>query len=112
MQTTPNTSSTMPRARIQPQPRIPSALRSKALTNLETPENRSHTVNRMGRDIIVNQWLNSRNSDMTTVSTPSSSSQPEPRMNRLVPAKMTISTIPAMSMRSPRTMPADIAATS
>ena len=39
MQTTPNTSSTMPRARIQPQPRIPSALRSKALTNLETPEN-------------------------------------------------------------------------
>ena len=68
MQMKPAAISKMPTARTQPQPRTPSACRSNALTNREMPENISQTVKRNGSDNSVNHWLNSRNSDMITVS--------------------------------------------
>ena len=52
MQTMPNTSSSRPVARNQPQPRRPRRLRSKELTAFYTPDRISHTVSMKGRDII------------------------------------------------------------
>ena len=96
-----------------PAPEVtPGACRSNALTNRERPENISQTVKRNGSDNSVNHWLKSRNNDMITVSTPSSSSQPEPISIPLVPAKTTISAMPAASMKMPSIRPADRTATS
>ena len=78
----------------------------------EMPENISQTVQINGSDSSVNHWLKSRNSDMITVRTPSSSSQPEPISTPLVPAKTTISAMPAASMKMPSIKPADRTATS
>ena len=54
MQMKPAAISKMPTARIQPQPRTPSACRSNALTNREMPENISQTVKINGSDNSVN----------------------------------------------------------
>ena len=75
-------------------------------------QNISQTVKINGSDSSVNHWLKSRNSDMITVRTPSSSSQPEPISTPLVPAKTTISAMPAASMKMPSIRPADRTATS
>lgn len=91
-----------------PAPEVtPGACRSNALTNRERPENISQTVKRNGSDSSVNHWLNSRNSDMMTVSTPSSSSQLAPISTPLVPANATISVMPAASMKTPSIKPTD-----
>lgn len=85
----------------------PGACRSNALTNRERPENISQTVKRNGSDNSVNHWLKSRNNDMITVSTPSSSSQLEPISTPLIPANTTISVMPAASMKMPSIKPTD-----
>ena len=81
--------SRMPIASTQPQARTPSARRSKALTNLPIPENKSQSVNSRGNESSVNHWLNRSSKAIITVSTPFSSSQPEEfclfRQTRLFP---------------------------
>ena len=94
-------------ARPPAQAATPGACRSNALTNRERPENISQTVKRNGSDNSVNHWLKSRNNDMITVSTLSSSSQLEPISTPLVPAKTTISAMPAASMKMPSIKPTD-----
>lgn len=112
MQTKPAIIRIMPSARTQPHARTPRARRSNELTNREIPENSSQSANRNGSDSFVNHWLKSRNRDIITVSTPSSSSQPEPIQIRFVPANTTISAIPAASVNRPSNSAADITAIS
>ena len=94
-------------ARPPAQAATPGACRSNALTNRERPENISQTVKRNGSDNSVNHWLKSRNNDMITVSTLSSSSQLEPISTPLIPANTTISVMPAASMKMPSVKPTD-----
>ena len=112
MQTNPAAIRMTPTAKIHPHPRTPQARRSNALTNRETPENKSHSVNRNGSDIMVNHWFSSRNKERMTVNTPSSKSQPEPSMNPLVVANTTISITPDSSINTPIIKPAVMAAMS
>ena len=96
-----------------PAPEVtPGACRSNALTNRERPENISQTVKRNGSDNSVNHWLKSRNNDMITVSTPSSSSQLEPISTPLIPANTTISATPDSNRNIPSSSPAESSATS
>ena len=93
-------------ARPPAQAATPGACRSNALTNRERSENISQTVKINGSDNSVNHWLNSRNSDMMTVSTPSRGSQPEPISTPLIPANTTISATPDSNRNIPSSSPA------